>query len=125
MYTVGWLKSDLKGAQARLEDARRQGIDLTELLPLLVALVELAREIVPDLLKPKHGLEDAIEEAARDLPPDWMISIAVGPGSAVVELDHIGDEDETPPSVDGTLAEQVREMTKVAVYRQKLLDRLP
>jgi len=63
-------------------------------------------------------LQDAIQEAARDLPDDCNISITVERGSAYVELtapDRYGRHTSSIDGADKTLAEQVLEALRYAV----------
>lgn len=62
-------------------------------------------------------LAQAIEDAARELPEDWNISITVERGSAYVELtgpDRYGTHTSSIDGADKTLAEQVREALQYA-----------
>lgn len=115
---VSLIKNHLAGALQEIRKARAAGVDLSALLPLITALVELAAEVLPELLKRKDGLEEAIDRAAKELPDDWFISVDVSKDSATTDLFHVADKHEPPPDVDGTLAEQVLALVKIAKVRE-------
>lgn len=102
-----------------IKTAKAEGADMSAIIPLLTALVQLALDIVPGLLK-RGEFEEAIEEAARELPAEYLISVDIERGSAVTNillpaLDH---DDAGAFDVEGTLAEQVRALVKIAKDRE-------
>lgn len=59
---------------------------------------------------------DAINDACKVLPDEWIISLQMENGSAHVELyDPDGNEIELPDSADKDLAEQINEAIETAV----------
>ena len=113
-------KNDISRAMMRIGRLRATSTDLSVIVPLLTALVQLALEIVPGLLK-RGELESAIEEAARELPKDWRIDIRTLEGISVTSLWWCGGEWTSYSLLPDGLPEQVRALVKIAKERESHL----
>lgn len=71
---VSLAKSYLSGAAQQIEKARAAGMDLSALVPLVTALIELAVEVLPGVLK-RDELGDAMDRAVEKLPAGYVIQV--------------------------------------------------
>lgn len=71
---VSLAKDYLRGATKQLEKARAAGVDLSALVPLLTALIELAAEVLPGALK-RDELGDAMDRAVETLPAGYSVVV--------------------------------------------------
>lgn len=106
----------LKTGMENVKTAKAAGADMSVIVPLLTALVQLALEIVPGLLK-RGELEEAIGEAAKELPKDWDLYVTVQNGVTEV-FAHCPRGGQNVAPNKGTLADQVLSLIKLAKERE-------
>lgn len=82
------MKRAIKRVIDGLQD--HQGAIDPGVVELLAELVKLAAAVIPGLLK-RGKLEEAIEEAIREMPSGWCVAIEIENGGTVVTIPSIAE----------------------------------